>query len=180
MTYNSDWVAALTQHFSKGSRGGTWRHVTTVIVVPSFRRIEWAVSRPDRPSRSGAIHETCASAAHFHAAITLTPVQIFATRCQPLRCPEANPDKWKPDLFNPRPARLLDFPPLAGGGGAFERPSPIISAPGRRREKKTKDGVRKLAKNHFEIISVIFCLRSKLRSPGIKIKKKSWKDFQSL
>ena len=57
------WAATLTQHFSKGSRGGTWhvpggtqRHVTAAIVVPPFRRIEWAVSRPDRPSRSGAIH----------------------------------------------------------------------------------------------------------------------------
>ena len=37
-------------------------------------------------------------------------------------------------LFNPRPAGPLDFPPPAGGG-AFERP-PMISAPGRRREKR--------------------------------------------
>ena len=36
---------------------------------------------------------------------------------------------------NPRPAGPLDFPPPAGGGGAFERP-PMISAPGRRREKR--------------------------------------------
>ena len=38
-------------------------------------------------------------------------------------------------LFNPRPAGPLDFPPPAGGGGAFECP-PMISAPGRRREKR--------------------------------------------
>ena len=38
-------------------------------------------------------------------------------------------------LINPRPAGPLDFPPPAGGGGAFERP-PMISAPGRRREKR--------------------------------------------
>ena len=69
---------------------GTWRHVTATIVVPSFRRIEWAVSRPDRPSRSGAIHETRISAGHFHAAILQRVVHIFATRCQPLRCLEAN------------------------------------------------------------------------------------------
>ena len=37
-------------------------------------------------------------------------------------------------MFNPRPAGPLDFPPPAGGG-AFERP-PMISAPGRRREKQ--------------------------------------------
>ena len=37
--------------------------------------------------------------------------------------------------FNPRPAGPLDFPPLAGGE-AFERPPPMISAPGRRREKR--------------------------------------------
>ena len=35
---------------------------------------------------------------------------------------------------NPRPAGPLDFPPPAGGG-AFARP-PMISAPGRRREKR--------------------------------------------
>ena len=37
-------------------------------------------------------------------------------------------------FFNPRPAGPLDFPPPAGG--AFERPPPMISAPGRRREKQ--------------------------------------------
>ena len=36
---------------------------------------------------------------------------------------------------NPRPAGPLDFPPPAGGG-AFERPLPMISAPGSRREKQ--------------------------------------------
>ena len=57
------WAATLTQHFPKGSRGSTWhvtggtqRHVTAAIVVALFRRIEWAVSRPDRPSRSSAIY----------------------------------------------------------------------------------------------------------------------------
>ena len=74
------WAAALKQHFSKGSRGstwhmprGTWRHVTATIDVPLFRRIEWAVSRPDRPGRSGAIHETRASAGHFHARVLQPP-----------------------------------------------------------------------------------------------------------
>ena len=38
-------------------------------------------------------------------------------------------------MLNPRPAGPLDFPPPAGEG-AFERPPPIISAPGRRREKR--------------------------------------------
>ena len=39
------------------------------------------------------------------------------------------------NVLNPRPAGPLDFPPPAGGGGgAFERP-PMISAPGRCREK---------------------------------------------
>ena len=40
------WAATLTQHFSKGSRGGTWhvpggtqRHVTAAIIVPPF---EWS------------------------------------------------------------------------------------------------------------------------------------------
>ena len=52
--------------------------------------------------------------------------------------------------INPRPAGPLDFPPPAEGGGAFERP-PIISAPGRRREK------RKAAfKSSREIISKSF------------------------
>ena len=38
----------------------------------------------------GHIHETRASAGHFHAAILQRAVHIFATRCQPLRCLEAN------------------------------------------------------------------------------------------
>ena len=39
-------------------------------------------------------------------------------------------------VINPRPAGPLDFPPPAGGG-AFERPPPpMISAPGRRTEKR--------------------------------------------
>ena len=74
------WAAALKQHFSKGSRGGTqhmpcgtWHHVTAAIDVPLFRRIEWAVSRPDRPGSSGAIHETHASAGHFHARVLQPP-----------------------------------------------------------------------------------------------------------
>ena len=51
--------------FAKGSRGGTWhvprgtwRHVTNAIVVPALWRIFWCLSRPDRPSRSGVIHES--------------------------------------------------------------------------------------------------------------------------
>ena len=75
------WAADLKQHFSKGSRGGTWhmprgtwRHVNAAIDVPLFRRIEWAVSRPDRHGRSGAIHESRASAGHFHARV-LQPLQ---------------------------------------------------------------------------------------------------------
>ena len=40
-------------------------------------------------------------------------------------------------LLNPRPAGPLDFPsPAGGGGGAFERPPPMISAHGRCREKR--------------------------------------------
>ena len=46
---------------------------------------------------------------------------------------------------------------------------PSISAPAHRRTKR-KTAI-KLAKNHFEIISIIFWLRSKLRSPGVTIPK---------
>ena len=55
----------------------------------------------------------------------------------------------------------------------------MISAPGRCREK-TKGGVRKLAKNDFDIISVIFCCWSKLRSPGVKIQKMFQKGFSTI
>ena len=94
---------------------------------------------------------------------------------------------WKTDIFrfrvitwkwfNPRPAGPLDFPPPAGGGGAFERPPPpwsrlLVAV------EKNKGSIRKLAKNHFEIISVIFGLRSKLRSPGVKIPKFSKTVFR--
>ena len=69
---------------------------------------------------------------------------------------------------NPRPDGPLDFPPPAGGGGCFNTPRlsrllRIVEQNGKRHSK--------LAKNHFEIISVIFWLRSKLRSPEVKIPK---------
>ena len=51
--------------FAKGSRGGTWhvprgrwRHVTNAIVVPALWRIFWCLSRTNRTSRSGVIHES--------------------------------------------------------------------------------------------------------------------------
>ena len=57
---------------------------------------------------------------------------------------------------------------LGGGGGICTLPHDLGSWSPKR---KTKGSVRKLAKNHFEIISVIFRLRSKLMSPGVKIQK---------
>ena len=72
--------------------------------------------------------------------------------------------------ISPRPAGPLDFPSPAGGGGAFERPLPWGSwSPSR----KTRGGVRKLAENHFGH----FWVRSKLRSPGVKTKKKTERFF---
>ena len=48
------------------------------------------------------------------------------------------PPKIQKHLFyfwiNPRPAGSLDFPPPAGGGGRLN--APMISSPGRRREKR--------------------------------------------
>ena len=74
---------------------------------------------------------------------------------------------------------LWIFHRLLGGGGVWTPPPPMISAPGRRREKR-KAAFEKLAKNHFEIISVIFWLRSKLRSPGVKIPKISKMVFSTI
>ena len=104
----------------------------------------------------------------------------------PALCRGRLPSHWRPPLpggssrtatypvadshqarVNPRPAGPLYFPPPAGG--VFEHP-PSISVSAHRRTKRI-NGVRKLAKNHFEIISVVFWLRSKLRSPGVKIPK---------
>ena len=80
--------------------------------------------------------------------------------------------------FNPRPAGPLDFPPPAGGGGGFERPPPwsrlLVAVEKNERQRS------KARKNHFEIISVIFWLRSKLRSPGVKIPKFSKTFFSTI
>ena len=64
MTFPSSTLSSV-YGFAKGSRGGTWhvprgtwRHVTNAIVVPALWRIFWCLSRPDRPSRSGVIHES--------------------------------------------------------------------------------------------------------------------------
>ena len=61
-------------------------------------------------------------------------------------------------------------------GGAFERPPPMISAPGRRREKRKAafESSRKIISKSF----VIFWLRSKLGSPGVKIPKFSKTVFR--
>ena len=80
------------------------------------------------------------------------------------------------ERVNPRPAGPLDFPPPAGGGGRLNAPPPWSRLLGA--VEKTKGSVRKLAKNHFEIISVIFWLRSKLRSPGFKSPKFSKTVFR--
>ena len=72
---------------------------------------------------------------------------------------------------------LWIFHRLLGGGGAFKRPPPMISAPGRCREKR-KAAFDSSRKNYFEIISVIFWLRSKLRSTGVKIPKFSKTVFR--
>ena len=46
--------------------------------------------------------------------------------------------KIRARLINPRPGGPLDFPPPAGGGGGGggRLNAPMISAPGRRREKR--------------------------------------------
>ena len=69
--------------------------------------------------------------------------------------------------FNPRPAGPLDFPPPAGGGGGRLN-APMISAPGRRREKRKAvfESSRKIILKSFRSF---FLLRLKLRSPGVKI-----------
>ena len=68
--------------------------------------------------------------------------------------------------INPRQAGAPQHP----GPGVFEHP-PSNSAPDARIEEKS---VRKLVKKHFESTSVIFSLRSKLRSPEVtKAKQKS-------
>ena len=78
--------------------------------------------------------------------------------------------------INPRPAGPLDFPPPAGGG-RLNAPPPMISAPGRRREKRKAafESSRKIISKSFR---VIFLLRSKLGSPGVKIPKFSKTVFR--
>ena len=80
------------------------------------------------------------------------------------------------NFINPRPAGPLDFPPPAGGGGVWTPPpwSRLLVAI----EKKRKAAFESSRKNHFEIISVIFWLRSKLGSPGVKIPKFSETVFR--
>ena len=78
--------------------------------------------------------------------------------------------------FNTRPVGLLDFPPPAGGegGGRFNVSLDLGSwSP----QRKGKGGVRKLVKNHFESFWSFVWLRSKLRSPGVKIKKNPARFF---
>ena len=68
--------------------------------------------------------------------------------------------------INPRPAGPLDFPRPAGGGGGVLRPPSSISAPIGRSEKR-----KKTSESSSKIILkllVIFCLRSKMRSPEVK------------
>ena len=70
---------------------------------------------------------------------------------------------------NPRPDGPLDIPPSDGGGGVFEHP-PSISAPAHRRIKRKTafESSRKIISKTFRSF---FWLRSKLRSPGVKIPK---------
>ena len=79
-------------------------------------------------------------------------------------------------VINPRPAGPLDFPPPAGEGGVWT-PLPMISAPGRRREKRKAafESSRKIISKSFRSF---FWLRSKLRSPGVKIPKFSKMVFR--
>ena len=52
------------------------------------------------------------------------------------------------------------------GGGRLDAPCSIPARIGR--SEKRKKSVRKRVKKHFETTSVIFCLRSKMRSPEVK------------
>ena len=72
---------------------------------------------------------------------------------------------------------LWIFHRLLGGGGAFERPPHDRSAPGRRREKRKAafESSRKIISKSF----LSFFLRSKLRSPRVKISKFSKRFFDN-
>ena len=77
--------------------------------------------------------------------------------------------------------RLLGGGGRSWGGAAFERP-PMISAPGRRREKR-KAAFESSRKNHFEIISVIFFAQVKIgvsRGQNSKIFQNGFSTIKSL